>query len=114
MGTWGTEPWQNDTAADWYGKLFASTGLVERVEATLRDASAGHEEWRAATSILVSLGRVYVWPVGSLDEHLRLAIRRLEEMARKRGSWITEDDEMEWRARIETEIAVLPARLRSE
>lgn len=114
MGTWGSEAHENDTAADWFGEFFASTGLAERVETTLRDDSAAPEEWRAAASVLAALGRVYVWPVGSLDEHLQLAIQRLEEIASHAGSsgWITEEDEMEWRARIETEIAVLSARLR--
>lgn len=114
MGTWGTEAWENDTAADFFGKLFASTRLAERVEATLLNDSAAPEEWRAAAAVLAALGRVYVWPVGSLDEHLRLAIERLEEIAIKTEGWISEDDDMEWRARIETEVAVLSARLRED
>lgn len=67
MGTWGSEPWENDAAADWYGELLASTRLAERVEATLRDDGAAPEERRGAASVPEALGRVYVWPVGSLD-----------------------------------------------
>ncbi|MDP9438827.1 MAG: hypothetical protein M3P49_08795 [Actinomycetota bacterium] len=113
MGTWGTAAWENDAAADWFGSLFAQTGMAERVGETLENDRAAHEEWRAAASILASLGRVYVWPVGSLDRHLRLAIRRLEEIETGGGGWRNDEDGMEWRARIETEIAVLSARLRS-
>ena len=70
MGTWGSAAWENDVAADWFGALFASTQMAERVEATLKNDVAEPEEWRAAASILAALGRVYVWPVGFLDQHL--------------------------------------------
>ena len=83
MGAWGNLPWDNDGAADWFGDLFDKTKLAQEVEATLKlDTEDSHEEIRAAASLLLFLGRVYVWPVHDLDRHLALAADRLEEVSR--------------------------------
>lgn len=84
MGAWGTAPWDNDAAADWFGDLFAATKLAARVEKTLKkkDIEEYAGEIRAAAYVLVALGRVYVWPVDDLDRHLRLAIEKLEAISR--------------------------------
>jgi hypothetical protein len=81
MGTWGHLPWDNDSAADWFGDTFEKTRLAQRVEEALKlsvDDSA--EEIRAAAAIVLMLGRVYVWPIKDLDRHLALAADRLEEV----------------------------------
>ena len=81
MGAWATAAWDNDGAADWFGDMFESTGLAEYVQKTLeRDVDDYHEEIRAATYLLVALGRVYIWPINDLDDHLTLAISKLEEV----------------------------------
>ena len=83
MGAWGKLPWDNDSAADWFGDLFEMTKLAEHVEETLKsDVEDSHEEIRAAASVLLFLGRVYIWPVHDLDRHLALAADRLEEVSR--------------------------------
>ena len=83
MGAWGKLPWDNDGAADWFGDLFDKTKLAKQVEDTLKlDAEESHEEIRAAASVLLFLGRVYIWPVHDLDRHLALAAERLEEVSR--------------------------------
>jgi hypothetical protein len=83
MGAWGKLPWDNDGAADWFGDLFDETKLAKHVEDTLKlGAEDSHEEIRAAASILLFLGRVYIWPVRDLDRHLTLAADRLEEVSR--------------------------------
>jgi hypothetical protein len=83
MGAWGNLPWENDGAADWFGDIFDKTKLAREVEDTLKlDAEDAHEEIRAAASLLLFLGRVYVWPVQDLDRHLALAADRLEEVSR--------------------------------
>jgi Domain of unknown function (DUF4259) len=83
MGAWGKLPWDNDGAADWFGDLFDKTKLAKQVEDTLKlDAEESHEEIRAAASVLLFLGRVYIWPVHDLDRHLALAADRLEEVSR--------------------------------
>ena len=38
MGTWGTEPWDNDIAADWFHILFRS--IPDTVIEGLRDSSS--------------------------------------------------------------------------
>lgn len=83
MGAWGKLPWDNDSAADWYGDLFEMTKLAEHVEDTLKlNVEDSYEEIRAAASVLLFLGRVYIWPVHDLDRHLALAADRLEEVSR--------------------------------
>jgi len=81
MGAWGKLPWENDGAADWFDDLFDKTKLAKRVEDTLKlDAADSHEEIRAAASVLLFLGRDYIWP--DLNRHLTLAADRLEEVSR--------------------------------
>jgi hypothetical protein len=81
MGAWATAAWDNDSAADWFGDMFDATGLAKHVEETLeRDVEEYHEEVRAAAYLLVALGRVYIWPISDLDNHLALAISKLEEI----------------------------------
>ena len=82
MGAWGTAPWENDGAADWFGGVMDQSGLPRIVEAALLlNAEEYHEDIRAAAYVLLSLGRTFIWPVEKLDEHLRLAIRKLREIA---------------------------------
>jgi hypothetical protein len=53
--------------------------LAKHVEETLnRDPEDDHEEIRAAAYLLVTLGRVFIWPGDDLDRHLALAINKLE------------------------------------
>jgi hypothetical protein len=83
MGAWGKLPRDNDGAADWFAVLFEKTKLARQVEGTLRlPVEDSHEEIRAATSVLLFLGRNYIWPVNDLDRHLTLAADRLEEVSR--------------------------------
>src|SRR5438876_396260 len=83
MGAWGKLPWDNDGAADWFDDLFEKTKLAKQVEDTLKlDVEDSHEEIRAAASVLLSLGHVYIWPVHDLNRHLTLAAARLEEISR--------------------------------
>ena len=85
MGTWGSLPWDNDTAADWFGEMFEQTKLVERVERTLKLSAAKHyDQIRAAASLVLLLGHTYVWPSGCLRRHQRLAAKRLEELLKKK------------------------------
>jgi len=76
-----TAAWDNDGAADWFSDMFEATRLAKYVEETLqRDVAEYHEEVRAAAYMVVALGRVYIWPIEDLDNHLALAIAKLEEI----------------------------------
>lgn len=109
MGAWGTAAWANDSAADWFGDLFDTTGLAKHVEDALnRDPEDDPDVIRAAAFLLVQLGRVYIWPVHDLDNHLALAISKLEAV---RG--LEEFQEAEGFVEgIDAEIAELRSRLR--
>ena len=76
MGAWGVEPWDNDDAADFFGDLWDDTPIVDRVLAGL--ASGGSSVVVGAAWLLVSIGRVYVWPVERLDESLESAVAALD------------------------------------
>jgi hypothetical protein len=78
---WGGQPWDNDTAADWFANLMDTTQLPDKVRATLRlaeheDAAYGEytAELRAAVYCVLHFCRVYVWPIDHLDADLDLAI----------------------------------------
>ncbi|MCC6420200.1 MAG: hypothetical protein IT429_18350 [Gemmataceae bacterium] len=105
MGAWGSAPWANDLAADWFDELFGTTRLAQRVEKALnyRDLEEYAPEIRAAAYILVALGRNYIWPVDDLDRHLKLAISKLEA--------IRELPDYEGMPEIDEEIAILRSRL---
>ena len=110
MGDWGTKPWENDVAADWFMYMMETTQLAEYVEKTLRqeidddDPAARAAEIRAAASVLVLLGHAHIWPVDDWENDLKLAISRLEEILPRDFS----DREEE---QIRAEITVLKARL---
>jgi hypothetical protein len=72
MGAWGMDPWDNDTAADWFGDLWDGTSMVDRVLAVLR--ADGDEATVAALWFCSELCRVYVWPIDRYDETLDAAI----------------------------------------
>ena len=110
MGAWGTKPWDNDSAADWFGDMFDSTGLARLVEKTLNsDVEDAHEEIRAAAHVLAILCRTYVWPVNDIDRHLALGVAKLEEI-KQSGIY----EEPEFVAALETDLAALRARQREE
>jgi hypothetical protein len=108
MGAWGFAPWDNDSAADWYGDLFDATGLAKHVEDALGgDPAEDPDVIRAAAYLLVSLGRVYIWPIEDLDRHLALAIQKLEAVRE-----LEEFQEVEGLVEtIDADISVLRSRL---
>ena len=81
MGCWGVKPYENDSAADWFGDLWDEFPVPSKVEETLSmDLEDSHEEIRAAAHILITLGKTYIWPVTLINRHCDLAARRLTEM----------------------------------
>lgn len=81
MGCWGVKPYENDSAADWFGDLWDELPIPLKVEEALKlDLEDSHEEIRAAAHVIIQLGENYIWPVSSIDRHCKLAARRLEEI----------------------------------
>ena len=82
MGTWAFSPWDNDSAADWYGDLMDSTGLREVwLKGINEDPDDSPEIVRAAGALFVMLGRVYIWPIDNFDADLERAISALSKVA---------------------------------
>lgn len=81
MGMWDIEPWDNDTAADWFGELFDKTTLRNAwLTGIQADPSYDPETVRAAAWLFTELGRVYVWPITQLDADLDRTIVALEHV----------------------------------
>lgn len=72
MGAWGQEPWDNDTAGDFFGDLWEGTPVADRVLDALR--SGDGEVMVAALWLCSELCRVYVWPIERYDETLSAGI----------------------------------------
>lgn len=83
MGAWGHQPWDNDSAADFFHDLFP-VEFHDKVMATLRDEDLDGEEWRAAAWVVYQLAHsAYVWPGGAvaMAEACQAAADRLEQLA---------------------------------
>jgi len=105
MGAWGFAPWDDDSAADWFGDLFDEIPIAAKVEQTLNlDPEEYAAEIRAAASLLVMLGRTYIWPIDDIDRHLQLAITAMEKVR------AVYDDEPEFATAVDAEIAILKSR----
>lgn len=106
MGTWGFAPWDDDSAADWFGDLFDELPIAKKVEETLQlDPEEYAAEIRAAASLLVMLGRTYVWPIDDVEKHLQLAIAQM-----KKVQAVFAEDWPEFANAVAEEIAVLKSR----
>ena len=82
MGMWAFEPWDNDSAADWYGDLMDSTNLRNAwLKGINEDPEDSPEIVRAAGALFVMLGRVYVWPISHFDADLERTISALSKVA---------------------------------
>jgi hypothetical protein len=79
MGTWESEPWANDSAADWFGDLMDATSLRDEWFAGITaDPENEFEVVRAAAWLFIQLGRTYVWPVDDFDDDLERTITALQ------------------------------------
>ena len=106
MGAWGLSPWEDDSAADWFGVLFDELPIAAKVEEALNlDPEDEGAEIRAAASMLIMLGRSFIWPIDDLDRHLRLAIEQMTKVA------AANEDEPDFASAINEEIAILKSRL---
>lgn len=107
MGYWDYKPWDNDEGADWFIEFMDKTQLCKFVESSLNaDVKENAATVRAAASVLIMLGRNYVWDVETIDQHLTLAIQKLQEILDV--SDLGEDENI--RKSIEYEIKVLKGR----
>jgi hypothetical protein len=83
MGTWGTNPWDSDDAADWFADALKGLKLDKKLDRALAGPEDdNYDAIRAAGYLLQVLGRAYIWPgdLDRLDEHIGKAIKLLETM----------------------------------
>ena len=99
---WDFKPWDNDSAADWFGDLMDTCKVRnEWLKGMNADIEDEPEVVRAAVALFVMLGRVYIWPIRNYDEDLELAISKLEELAK--NDLMSEVDELIEEIKLETE-----------
>lgn len=81
MGMWDVKPWDNDSAADWFGDLMETCNIREEwLKGMAVDTEDEPEVVRAAIALFLMLGRVYIWPIAKYDEDLELAISRTKAL----------------------------------
>ncbi len=85
MSRSGCAPWEDDIAADWFINLMEKTGLPDCAAATLQQPFFGDDgdcvtasEIRAASFLLICLGRTSIWPTSRKVEQLELSINKME------------------------------------
>ena len=93
MGAWGSGPYDNDTAADWFFEL-KEIGLYDLIERGLNSDS--YEEQRAAAWLVQRLAiTAYVYDVNLIDEHRKLAVEKLQSILNNKGwleTWVDSDE----------------------
>ncbi len=118
MGSWGHGGWEDDVALDWIDKVITKSKIGTAIEKTLsigpKDPGYNVLKTRAATTLLIMLGKTYSIP--QIDELHTLAIRRLKEVRRiwandKQNNPETIEELLSW---IDKEILVLNNRLQPD
>lgn len=111
MGAWGKEPYANDTACDFFAVAMRGekASLPEHIGAALN--SGYEDEVRAAAFLLEKVGYGYVYPHEKREEHLELAISKLQALL-ENETWINDwknPDDM--RAELRRQIDALHVKL---
>lgn len=102
MGMWDFNPWDNDSAADWFGDLMHTCKIRDEwLKGINEDIEDDPEVVRAAIALFIMLGRVYVWPIDNYDKDLELAISKAEEL--QKNDLMAESGELIEAIKIETE-----------
>jgi hypothetical protein len=85
MGAWGTRPYDNDTAADWFGNVLQP--VSDSIEELLnRPVDESHyDEYRAAAWLLIKIGRNFVYDTFRRDDHLSRLHDRLQTIRADQG-----------------------------
>lgn len=78
MGAFGTRPYDNDTAADWFGKVLApvSDSIEELLNRPVEEDN--YDEYRAAAWLLIKIGRNFVYDINRRNDHLSRLHTRLQ------------------------------------
>lgn len=94
MGMWDLQPYDNDSAADFFAGFMETTQLREEwlKNATNVLEDGGVSQMRALTWVFIQLGHIYVWPISDYDSDLELAIRLAEQV--KKSPELNEVEEL--------------------
>lgn len=111
MGYWGNAPWDNDYAADWFGAVVDETKIGDVIDRTLSKSvdCFNCDEIRGAISLFILMGRVYVYDIYKLGDHLERCILKNLELKKfwSEGGWDGDPEVGQW---LDFELAVLQRR----
>ena len=85
MGGWGSRPWQNDEAADWFHEFWKPRDIAFLINEinNFDEKQERYDSFRAASYVLQAFGSPYMWPAQHreiLKELLDKSIDVLEKM----------------------------------
>lgn len=107
MGAWGTGPFDNDTAGDWF--IDIERTLVGRLEETFGDNGA-YDEWFAAAEVLTRFPEFVL-----ADDARDAAIQRLRQLLRDPPQdWNTRQLERQYQEKVRGVLDKLVAMQRRE
>ena len=84
MGHWGTQPWENDSAADWLDKVAEQGQLLDRIREALTLPLEQIDEIRAAAHLLLHLTKAGIGAPSDMNLLARGAVFRLSEAVEER------------------------------
>lgn len=126
MGVWGTQPWENDTAADWFID-FGKSIDIKLIEKTLnmfnKDIRSTYHQTRAVAHILECIAENYVWPgkYEDLFQILEKALDNLNVILNDQefiNSWLHQEDRVQiiesLNSQIETLLKFAPKELKNK
>lgn len=83
---WNSRPWDNEVAADWFGRLMDQTNMPVLVRQTLLLINEDDpyfeqsSKLRAAVYCVLTFGREDIWPAHELEKDLKLAVFALRKI----------------------------------
>ncbi len=80
MGAWGSQAYENDTAADFCDKYLSTTPLPQLIKKGLM--SSNYDEIRLACWFLRHIGINYVYPTCELKTDIEEAIAKIKNILR--------------------------------
>lgn len=84
MGHWGTQPWENDSAADWLDEVAGQGQLLDRIREALTLPLEQIDEIRAAAHFLLHLTKAGIGVRSDMNLLARGAVFRLSEAVEER------------------------------
>lgn len=83
MGAWGSKPYSNDTAADWFSPVgkFLADRIDEALNAKDCKYDSHYDVWRAAAYLYAQNAENYLYDTSRIDAHREVLLEKLGVIA---------------------------------